>query len=332
MGDLPEHLQHKSFVRTGSKKTGGPNLRLYRLEHSRPSLTVTAFIFNKFVHPTENRCLTAREAALLQDFPNYYHFLGTQSEVHSQIGNAVPVRLSTAVANSIRACLKRAGYAGEIGLCSFFSGAGGLDLGFHAIEPENGPQFANAFCVDLDKASCATLRRNCPDWQVYCEDIRTFHPPKNSFKHHLVIGGPPCQPFSVAGKQRGTDDPNGQLFRDFFNQIRLIEPLGVVMENVYGLASVKQRGAYREIVKSFKELGYSCEQQELLAADYGTPQLRRRIFFVALHRTVRAKHLWPEPTHGEHKSLFVDNAWNGAGESLSVLPPAIPMSRLAKNN
>ena len=67
MGDLPKHLQHKSFERKGEKKTGGPNMRLLRLEKDKPSLTVTAFIFNKFIHPTQDRYITPREAACLQD-------------------------------------------------------------------------------------------------------------------------------------------------------------------------------------------------------------------------------------------------------------------------
>jgi DNA (cytosine-5)-methyltransferase 1 len=69
MSDLPEYLQHRSFKREGNKKTGGPNMRLYRLEMDKPSLTITAYVFNKFVHPKENRYITPREAACLQDFP-----------------------------------------------------------------------------------------------------------------------------------------------------------------------------------------------------------------------------------------------------------------------
>ena len=64
MSDLPGYLQHESFIRTGNKKTGGPNMRIIRLEQDKPSLTVTAYIFNKFVHPTEDRYITPREAAI----------------------------------------------------------------------------------------------------------------------------------------------------------------------------------------------------------------------------------------------------------------------------
>jgi DNA (cytosine-5)-methyltransferase 1 len=101
MGDLPFHLQHKSFIRTGNKKTGGPNMRLLHLEIDKPSPTVTAYIFNKFVHPIENRYITPREAACLQDFPIDYAFSGTLTQVQKQIGNAVPVKLASALASEI---------------------------------------------------------------------------------------------------------------------------------------------------------------------------------------------------------------------------------------
>lgn len=107
MGDLPSHLQHESFVRTGDKKTGGPNMRLIRLEHNEPSLTVTAYIFNKFVHPTEDRYITPREAAVLQDFPLDYAFVGTLGQVQKQIGNAVPVGLAQAVAEEVKNIFKK---------------------------------------------------------------------------------------------------------------------------------------------------------------------------------------------------------------------------------
>lgn len=82
MGDLPSRLQHDSFIRAGNKKTGGANLRLLRLMMDEPSLTVTAHIFNKFVHPNQDRYITPREAACLQDFPLNYEFKGTLGQIH----------------------------------------------------------------------------------------------------------------------------------------------------------------------------------------------------------------------------------------------------------
>jgi len=84
-------------------------MRLLRLEIDKPSLTVTAYIFNKFVHPIENRYITPREAACLQDFPDERTFVGGLGETHQQIGNAVPVKLAKAIALSVANFLRNLG-------------------------------------------------------------------------------------------------------------------------------------------------------------------------------------------------------------------------------
>ncbi|MEO0018589.1 MAG: hypothetical protein RLZZ522_1872, partial [Verrucomicrobiota bacterium] len=106
MQDLPEELWHPSFrfyVKEDPNRKGGPNLRLIRLDPSRPSLTVTGYIFNKFVHPKEDRYITPREAARLQGFPDNWIFQGTLTSVQRQVGNAVPVPLARAVAQAMLA-------------------------------------------------------------------------------------------------------------------------------------------------------------------------------------------------------------------------------------
>ena len=107
MKDIPAHLWHDSYVRVGAKKTGGPNLRLLRLDPKEPANTVTAYIFNKFVHPFENRYITPREAARLQQFPDNHSFAGTVTQIQLQIGNAVPVGLARAVAEMVAGRLQQ---------------------------------------------------------------------------------------------------------------------------------------------------------------------------------------------------------------------------------
>lgn len=100
MQDLPEHLWHESFryyVKEDPDRKGGPNLRMIRLDPQKPSLTVTAYIFNKFVHPYENRFITPREAARLQGFPDDLEFQGSLTSTQLQVGNAVPVSLGQAI-------------------------------------------------------------------------------------------------------------------------------------------------------------------------------------------------------------------------------------------
>lgn len=323
MGDLPKHLQHQSFVRSGSKKTGGPNMRLLRLENDKPSLTVTAYIFNKFVHPTENRYITPREAATLQDFPITYEFKGTLGQIHKQIGNAVPVKLAKALAEQVKQYFATQGKTGVLNIASYFTGAGGLDLGFEQASDKK-IQFQTIFCTDIEPWVEQTIQHNRPEWNFYRADITQLHPEQvakmASSPIDIIIGGPPCQPFSVAGKQQATRNPLGTLYRDYIRHIHFLQPEIVIMENVYGLAQIKSVDMITEIYQSFDEIGYKVTHQELLAADYGTPQKRRRLFFVA------AKHLdkfkFPLPTHSETDNLLGLPLYNGAGNALEKLPDA----------
>lgn len=323
MGDLPTHLQHKSFIRKGDKKTGGPNMRLLRLEQDKPSLTVTAYIFNKFVHPIEDRYITPREAAVLQDFPLDYEFKGTLGQVQKQIGNAVPVGLAREIAKEVSKYFERLGKSGKLKIASYFTGAGGLDLGFEQISDEL-IQFETVFSTDIEKWVEATIIHNRPEWNFHREDITQLKPSdvKKAMggDPDIIIGGPPCQPFSVAGKQKATNDPLGILYRDYIRHVDALKPEIVVMENVYGLAQVKSANMVEEIYKSFEGIGYDVTHQELMAADYGIPQKRRRLFFVA------AKNLhyfqYPQPTHSKTKNLFGLPLYNGAGEALLKLPQA----------
>ena len=328
MGDLPPHLQHESFIRTGIKKTGGPNMRLYRLEMDVPSLTVTAYIFNKFVHPTEDRYITPREAATLQDFPIDWVFKGTKGQVQKQIGNAVPVLLSRAIAQSVAHFLARQKHRHPMVIASYFTGAGGLDLGFEMVKTDD-ISFETKFSTDIASWCEATIQANRPGWNFLREDIRLLEPSTVCSQLpdgvDLIIGGPPCQPFSVAGKQKGTADPLGQLYADFIRHVDHLQPKVVVMENVYGLAQVKSANMIELIYASYRAIGYEVKHQELLAADYGTPQKRRRLIFVAA-KDISA-YRFPVPTHTAQPNLLGLPLHNGAGHSLTGLPPAIETKR-----
>lgn len=328
MGDLPKYLQHESFNRIGTKKTGGPNMRLVRLEKDRPALTVTAYIFNKFVHPIEDRYLTPREAACLQDFPIHYEFKGTLGQIHKQIGNAVPVKLARAIALEVSNYFVRLNKSGAVKIASYFSGAGGLDLGFEQAS-NNYIKFETAFITDIERCVEATINHNRPRWNFLREDIKKLEPNKvldiMGARPDVIIGGPPCQPFSVAGKQRATNDPLGLLYRDYIRHIDTLSPELVIMENVYGLSQIKSVNMIDEIYASFKNIGYQITHRELMAADYGTPQKRRRLFFVAAKNLSHFQ--FPYPTHCESTNLMGLPLYRGAGDCLSGLPPATVMGR-----
>ncbi len=325
MGDLPLHLQHQSFIRKGDKKTGGPNMRLIRLKMDEPSLTVTAYIFNKFVHPLEDRYITPREAACLQDFPVNYEFKGTLGQVQKQIGNAVPVKLAEAIAKEVSKYFRLCNKAGDIHIYSYFTGAGGLDLGFENASDEL-IQFKTVFATDVENWAESTINANRPHWNFLKADIQNLSTSDvlqtAGIIPDMIIGGPPCQPFSVAGKQKATSDPLGTLYRDYVNHISALQPEIVVMENVYGLAQVKSANMIEEIYKAFADIGYDVIHRELMAADYGTPQKRRRLFFVA------AKNIhcfqFPSPTHTESENLLGLPKYNGAGNNfINIGKPVI---------
>ncbi|MDB9315373.1 DNA (cytosine-5-)-methyltransferase [Spirulina sp. CS-785/01] len=321
MGDLPPHLQHKSFIRTGEKKTGGPNLRILRLEMDKPSLTVTAYIYNKFVHPVADRYITPREAACLQDFPDDWVFVGKLGEVQHQIGNAVPVKLARAIATSVTDFLAERGIYGKITIASYFCGAGGLDLGFEQASSKQ-HQFQTIFATDLEPSCGYTIQFNRPNWNFLLGDITSFSGDivlkQMGQKPDVLMGGPPCQPFSVAGRQKATQDPLGRLYRNYIEHIAQLDPKIVIMENVYGLTQVKRSNMLEEIYKAFQQIGYQVKHQELLAADFGTPQLRRRLIFVATQGKNTFK--FPIPTHTEKQDIFGKPLYRGAGNAFIHLP------------
>jgi DNA (cytosine-5)-methyltransferase 1 len=119
-----------------------------------------------------------------------------------------------------------------------------------------------------------------------------------------VIGGPPCQAFSVYNHRRGLHDKRSGLFREYLRIVDGLRPKWVVLENVTGISSAGGGGAVDQILQGLAEFGYSTEKRILKAEEFGIPQERRRIFFIA--NRMDAPILWPEPTHGpERPNPFV---------------------------
>lgn len=154
------------------------------------------------------------------------------------------------------------------------AGAGGQAVGLEAAG------FEHLALVEIDKHACQTLRANRPNWNVLECDLRSFS--AKSYKGvDLIAGGVPCPPFSKAGKQLGGDDD-----RDMFPQaIRLVEecrPRAVMLENVRGLLDDIFVDYRKHIERQLKSLGYFPSWHLLNASDFGVPQLRPRVVFVAV--------------------------------------------------
>lgn len=328
MGDLPPELQHPSFRRTDG--AGGPNLRLLRLHPDLPANTVTAYIFNKFVHPEEHRYITPREAARLQGFGDRHVFEGPLTSTQHQVGNAVPPPLSCAVGKAIKPRIQD-GDEDSLRVISLFSGAGGMDLGL----AQSG--FEIGVCAEIDPFCCETLRRNEPQWPVIERDLQQVSSEElmsaagvGIGEAALVVGGTPCQPFSNAGRQKAVDDPRGTLFAEFVRIIKETKPRAFVLENVPNIVGVRSGKAFTSILSELESTGYTVTCKVLNAVDYGTPQLRRRIFFLGSREGL--EYPFPEPTHGPEPvelRLFETDAkpqrlpYATAGPALQGLPPII---------
>ncbi|HBE20588.1 MAG TPA: DNA (cytosine-5-)-methyltransferase [Cyanobacteria bacterium UBA11149] len=164
-----------------------------------------------------------------------------------------------------------------------FAGAGGFGLGFEMAG------FSVPLSVEIDAWACDTLRYNHSNMTVIQGDIRQFNTESNVreiclFQPEIIIGGPPCQGFSIAGPaQKDPQDPRNTLFINFAQWIEFLQPKAFVMENVKGLKTRRNTEDIKviDIIKqTFQNLGYFVEIWILKAAEYGVPQIRERIFIV----------------------------------------------------
>jgi len=177
---------------------------------------------------------------------------------------------------------------------SLFSGGGGLDLGFERAG------FCHVASFDTLEAAGDTLRANRPKWEVYSGgdgDVRTVDWRRYRGELAVLHGGPPCQPFSVAGRQRGQQDVRNML-PEFVRSVRESEPLAFVCENVPALAGPKFAEYLQEALLAPLGKRYRITTFRLSAHDFGVPQLRHRIMIVGfMHSEHAGRFTAPAPTH-----------------------------------
>ena len=191
-----------------------------------------------------------------------------------------------------------------------FSGAGGFSLGFDRLG------FKNIFSVDIQKDFCQTYKANFPKHTLIEKDITTLSNEEiikltSKTDVDVVIGGPPCQGFSIAGNigRKFIDDPRNRLFQEFVRVVKVTTPKYFVMENVARLYTHNKHLTRKEIIADFNALGYTVECKILNSADYGVPQVRKRVIFIGSR--VSDEIIFPEISHTEHKTVK---------EALSNLP------------
>jgi DNA (cytosine-5)-methyltransferase 1 len=172
-------------------------------------------------------------------------------------------------------------------IISLFSGAGGLDLGFKQAG------FKTIWANEYDKEIWETYEKNFLNTILDKRSISKI--PSNEIPETLgLIGGPPCQSWSEAGKLRGIKDDRGQLFFEFIRVLRDKKPLFFLAENVSGMLSSRHSEALENIKNHFIDSGYNLSFKLLNAHDYGVPQTRKRIFFIGYRKDLDIRFEFPK--------------------------------------
>jgi DNA (cytosine-5)-methyltransferase 1 len=205
------------------------------------------------------------------------------------------------------------------------AGAGGQALGFEQAG------IGHSGLVELDRHACATLRLNRPEWNVIEQDLSSFS--GTSLKGvDIISGGLPCPPFSIAGKQLGTKDERN-LFPAMIRLVDEIRPRAVMIENVRGILDAVFEDYRHYVGTQLRRLGYEPGWKLMNASDFGVPQLRPRVVFVAVRKEYSEDFAWPEQSRSRPNTvgqvlsdLMAANGWKGAklwSEAANEIAPTV---------
>jgi DNA (cytosine-5)-methyltransferase 1 len=213
----------------------------------------------------------------------------------------------------------------KIPTLSLFSGGGGLDLGFAAAG------FSIQVAIDIDLYSCQTLEKN-ENKKKYFQKTKIINDDltkvptsriaklldRDFSKKGMVIGGPPCQAFSVFGRREGLKDPRGNLVWEYLRIINALRPKAFVLENVAGLKTIHNGELYIKLLDALSCGGeYIVSDHNYELAEYGIPQFRKRIFFIGVKQGSRIPPM--NPTHGQQDLLFA-KPYVTVGQALRNMP------------
>lgn len=286
--------------------SGGRTTLYGRLRWEAPGYTITTY-FNRpgngcYIHPSQDRVLTSLEAARIQSFPDSFRFKGSKTSRTKQIGNAVPPLLAFSIADKIRKAHPELKSTVDL-----FCGSGGLTLGFKWAG------FTTVAANDFFKEAGLTFKANFPKVKFVGGDITELDVKNQIFdaidEHggvDIVIGGPPCQGFSNAGK-RMIQDPRNALYKEFVDIVIETNPKIFIMENVEGIMSINEGKTFAEIEETFRELGYHVTGRKLIATQYGVPQKRKRVIIIG-SKLGESSVLFPNPFLEEDDFITIKDA------------------------
>lgn len=179
-----------------------------------------------------------------------------------------------------------------------FSGAGGLSLGLSSAG------FDVVACVEVKKDAAETYSLHHPNCEILNTDVRNLAFDRFKGKVDAVVGGPPCQPFSLGGHRKADRDKR-DMIPEFLRCLEQVRPEVFIMENVPGLMLKSAAPYFAGVMRQFRALGYDLTHGVLNAADYGVPQGRRRVIVLG---SLQKKLCLPEATHGLNKLPWVTTA------------------------
>ena len=203
-------------------------------------------------------------------------------------------------------------------ILSLFSGAGGLDLGFEKAG------FEIIAANESDKICYETFEYNFPKTKLYKKSIKKLDAKEINFKVDGIVGGPPCQSWSEAGKQLGIKDHRGKLFYEYIRLLKSLKPKFFLAENVSGMLHKKHEQSVKRIISKFRSIGYDVKMQMLDANDFDVPQNRKRVFIVGFRSDLKVNFHFPQPQIFLQKKVLKD--------AIKDLNNALPGLKFNKTN
>lgn len=217
-------------------------------------------------------------------------------------------------------------------ILDLFCGAGGLSLGFEKAG------FSVIKAIDIDPWAIKTYNYNRKDKVAEVLDIAEMTPDylKSLGPIDGIIGGPPCQGFSIANGQRIIDDDRNKLYREYFRILEETRPKFFIIENVTGLLTLAKGAVKDDIINRAKVLGYNVEYKIVNASLYGVPQIRMRVLFVGIHESCNTeKFVFPE---GKSEPVSIEDAIgdlpsldNGEDNHIYVHPPKTEYQKVIRD-
>lgn len=213
----------------------------------------------------------------------------------------------------------------KLRVVSLFSGCGGLDLGFRGdftflnkyYEPHN---YEILWANDFNDKACQTYKNYFKTDHIVCGDFTELvKNPESIPDCDVILGGFPCQDFSLAGKRLGFEAKRGKLYLSMRDLIVAKKPMAFVAENVKGLLNIGQGEVIKIIEKDFSDAGYKVSLKLYNTADYGVAQTRERVIIVGIRNDLDVQFVPPETTHTKNPTLFDIRPWVTVKEAIDDL-------------